>query len=625
MTEAMVSDWQTRFDRSRSQSIVDIESVEYARVEMPYELPVLYNPVMERYYGNLDRKGNENLDLPRFFQKLGVFSATVGFSKADFIVDGISDDVQIQTAFNMVNANGGGTVYIKAGDYTVDTKCKIYSNTEVFGDGFATRIKLKNNANIGTSNSFINYIFGNNDFSTSNSNIIIRNLQIDGNSTNQSGSQSTNWMFGIGLSNVSNSIVENCWVHDCTASGILVEYGSGQSIVTKNFCYNNGDHGINPNFCRSHICSDNVCYGNASQGIYAEFLSNFSISGNYCYDNLKGLAIIRGCSEGSVINNVCSYNLSHGIVLNGDVDSVSYGVNSGQVFNVLVNNNISSYNGSNGMIVQGAKRCTISYNQIMNNSIINAGLRGIYVVNQDTINSNNNLFVGNYIHQDRIYAAVVTSISGTIPTRFSTYTNNSATWQVILVDISGGIGTIYLRRVSGTNVPDLSGTFTYVSGTGSNFVFSSRVSRVLNTGIEESDSSQNNNYYFNNYFSTNINTPLSIFSINAKNNIGVNPDCVFNQGNITGATTFSRVNGSLITATFTGNVTTTITNGVIPGDELILQLTQGSGGNTISKPSNVKLVGGAFSPSAGAGATDIWRLVWDGTSWNEVSRALNLS
>lgn len=107
---------------------------------------------------------------------------------------------------------------------------------------------------------------------------------------------------------------------------------------------------------------------------------------------------------------------------------------------------------------------------------------------------------------------------------------------------------------------------------------------------------------------------------------GLTPDCLFAQGNITGATTFNRANGRHITATATGNITTTITNGFMNGDRLTLEITQdGTGGRTISKPTNVKLVGGAFSPTAAAGATDSWTLEWDGTNWIEISRALNVS
>lgn len=97
-------------------------------------------------------------------------------------------------------------------------------------------------------------------------------------------------------------------------------------------------------------------------------------------------------------------------------------------------------------------------------------------------------------------------------------------------------------------------------------------------------------------------------------------------GNITGATTFDVWNGEYQTGTLTGNITTTISSGHYVGQRLRLVLTQdGTGGRTISKPANTHLSGGVFSPSAAAGAVDEWILEWDGTYWNEISRALNIS
>ena len=133
----------------------------------------------------------------------------------------------------------------------------------------------------------------------------------------------------------------------------------------------------------------------------------------------------------------------------------------------------------------------------------------------------------------------------------------------------------------------------------------------------------NRSYNVTNYLTLSSTLPASSDGFD---NIGINPQIIYAQGNITGATTFTRVNGSTITGTATGNVTTTVTNGVVAGDTLTLIITQdATGSRTISKPSNVKLVGGAFSPTATANAVDSWTLQWDGTNWREVSRSLNMS
>ena len=108
------------------------------------------------------------------------------------------------------------------------------------------------------------------------------------------------------------------------------------------------------------------------------------------------------------------------------------------------------------------------------------------------------------------------------------------------------------------------------------------------------------------------------------NNYGVNPQGSYAVGNITGSAVFNRVNGSMQTATLTGNVgTVTITAGQNVGDELMLMLTQdATGGRTFTWPTNAKLAGGILILSVTANAVDVVRLTWDGTNWREVSRAL---
>jgi hypothetical protein len=130
-----------------------------------------------------------------------------------------------------------------------------------------------------------------------------------------------------------------------------------------------------------------------------------------------------------------------------------------------------------------------------------------------------------------------------------------------------------------------------------------------------------NNQFYNN---SNNNPELVGTSNSVFNNYGVNPQGGYAVGHTAGLATFDRVNGSVQTATLTGNVSTvTVTAGQNVGDELMLMLTQdATGGRTINWPTNVKLAGGTLTLSVTANAVDVVRLAWDGTHWCEVSRAL---
>jgi parallel beta-helix repeat protein len=128
----------------------------------------------------------------------------------------------------------------------------------------------------------------------------------------------------------------------------------------------------------------------------------------------------------------------------------------------------------------------------------------------------------------------------------------------------------------------------------------------------------------------NCTTPISLNGSNTNltghNNVGINPDILYAQGNVTGGTTLDRANGIHITATLTGNITVTLANTYFKGERLILELTQdGTGNRTATWPSNFKKAAGSLTLSTAAGATDIIEMSWDGTNWVEVGRTLNIS
>ena len=151
------------------------------------------------------------------------------------------------------------------------------------------------------------------------------------------------------------------------------------------------------------------------------------------------------------------------------------------------------------------------------------------------------------------------------------------------------------------------------------------INNRFNRPVQMAGTSDNWTITGNQFYNNRNNNPALVGTQNSVfNNHGVNPQGSHALGDITGSAVFNRVNGSMQTATLTGNVgTVTITAGQNVGDELMLVLTQdATGGRTFTWPTNAKLAGGILTLSVTANAVDVVRLAWDGTNWREVSRAL---
>jgi hypothetical protein len=156
---------------------------------------------------------------------------------------------------------------------------------------------------------------------------------------------------------------------------------------------------------------------------------------------------------------------------------------------------------------------------------------------------------------------------------------------------------------------------TYILMTGNSLVSNS-------IGIEDITSDYRNSSINNSFVGNG--TSISGLAGIVKNNVGLNPDIFYNQTDITGATTFDRVNGNAIVSKLIGDVDITITDGQVSGDELTLEFNQGSpGGHVISSWSaNVILgYGGTFTLATTTSSVDTITFIWDGTDWREKSRS----
>jgi parallel beta-helix repeat protein len=477
-------------------------------------------------------------------------TTTVGFSDADYICDGTSDDVQIQQAINYVGGTlGGGSVYIKGGTTAYDISATLtinYNNVRLIGDGASTKLRLKNAANVNGINIGTSIADG-------YSGVVLQDFYFDGNRTNQTGDNVTQGTsYGCVMYSCSQCVFQNVSFNNWSVIGVFVGgttfRRNGHHKIINCEASNCNFDGFEYNFCNYNLIENCIAQGNGHGGIYDKGGTGNMIVGNDCSLNnyLLGFGgnalVVQFTTKGIYTNNQCSGGYASGFGCQ-DVDQA------------IITNNTCCTTGFDGLRFDGIKNSLISGNICNDNGQFGGSSKnGINLFKTNgTFDCTNNIISGNYCGN----LAGSTQAYGII-------TQNTSDSNLVTDNILQGNGTAPLNLVGTSNV--------------------------------------------------------------VKNNTNWNPDVFYSQGNVTGATIFDRKNGYHVLATATGNITTTVTNGKTTGDELVLEIKQDTtGGRTISKPSNVKLVGGAFSPTATANATDVWSLRWDGTSWVETGRSLNVS
>lgn len=262
--------------------------------------------------------------------------------------DGVTDDTAaIQAALN----SGAETINVPDGIY-ISQALTVPTGVTLQGLGKPT-LKLKN----GTFLAGGNFISG-----ASVSGINLRNLTVDANRQNQTGSvfgiyfnaaahteiracTITNATYGICVNNATNVIVTDNLVKNGIFTGILFTLGSTSDesyaiIVSNNVVQNvvsdgtascdgkgiviygkTGPLAVNYKNITNVVVANNICHTNGVSGITLIAVNDFVVTGNNCYSNKQntnignGICISEACVNGSVSNNICYDNYDAGILL----------------------------------------------------------------------------------------------------------------------------------------------------------------------------------------------------------------------------------------------------------------------------------------------------------------------
>ncbi|MCP3895457.1 MAG: hypothetical protein GY706_12640, partial [Bacteroides sp.] len=341
------------------------------------------------------------------------------------IVDG---DTYPQTSAGInaaISALGsaGGEVFLPEGTYAISDALSVSSYTTIRGAGASTILSLATGANT--------YVIGDADPASTERNITIRDLKIEGNDAGNTGAD----CYGVYLRDVTESAVINVWVDDtedngiqasnCNSSviercsvnnatyGILVYYSNGTRVVNST-ARNNEAAGIGVHSSSNCIVAGNVAATNATHGIYVSATSQFAysniISANIAeYNTEDGINVYRRSYYTQVISNQVRYN-QNGIHIEGG--GTSYAVRRS-----LVSNNYCLQNAQNGI-----RAVESDYASILGNKLTDNGDSGNYSSIYVGSDSNETLISGNAI-QDSAGTGYAIHIDGTTCDN-TTLTNN---------------------------------------------------------------------------------------------------------------------------------------------------------------------------------------------------------
>ena len=315
-------------------------------------------------------------------------SNSIDNENADFICDGTDDHVEIQRAIDNL-PSGGGSVYLREGTYSIGATINLNNNVALIGAGAGTLLYLENNVND-------DVIYG-----ILLDNLLIANLRIDGNGSNNISSE------GIYISVSWKLRIEGTWIQNCYYDGIYLET-CYYSIVINNI--------LDGNLTGDGIFSDS--------GQYNNFVGNI-LTGN----GLDGITV-QGGSWNTVTGNTADGNTYDGISLWGFAD-----------FNTITGNT-SEGNGEHGIGIGS----TCTNNTISGNTIEGNGQAGINLINYCDHNTiSNNTIVGN--------SQTTNNVDNGIQIKNSSYTNIQGN------TVRRGTGS----KKQNTGITILSGTSNFVA------------------------------------------------------------------------------------------------------------------------------------------------------------------
>lgn len=264
----------------------------------------------------------------------------------------------INSAIDAAFSNGGGLVFVKSGNYSLESSIVLKSYVTLEGEGWgeqsaATVLTIKSGSNFD----------GVTTLKQKNYHMTVRNLRIEGSKAGELDASD-----GIHIFATDRPVVENVVIRNCDDKGIHVEgYGvevSIQPFIRGVYVYSCGNEGIQISATDSHVSDVDV--GGCGQSALYMYLAH-----------------------NSIITHSSFWGSKHGI----EID---------QTNNCAITNCRVDYNMEDGIYMTASSYNLISSCEIYHNSQMSAGrCDGIYLVGSANYPSNNNIVTGNFVGEEK--------------------------------------------------------------------------------------------------------------------------------------------------------------------------------------------------------------------------------
>ena len=305
---------------------------------------------------------------------------TVGASNADYITEGIADNVQIQAAIDAASAAGGGIVFIKGGIYNIANSAApagasspnvgliLPSNISLIGAGRKTTILTTGAIPVGAGENYFTMFCNENVTTGGNTGIFISHLGVQMPAPLLNATAMARYNSGTEFRGVSNSAFFDCWFNNC---GIMFSALLNYYLTTNVFTLGNNKNNI-ISFCHFEGVTGSIAFNGAQEcwfrdnrvdGAYDDaFLIGGSGTGIHILDNQ--------IDSTSPVTNIGSSTASIYVVNDGGVAASDTWMNSIILRGNTIKNNFTLNKGARDGIKLGGPQHNV---KILDNTITNCG------------------------------------------------------------------------------------------------------------------------------------------------------------------------------------------------------------------------------------------------------------